>query len=281
LQIQWYPGHMAKAKKLISESVKLVDMVIEVLDARIPASSINPEFDAYFSDKLRVVVLNKNDHADPEISQKWAENFRIKGLDVHLINSLSSSDIKRLKKSILALSEKKRNSIKQKKGINKVIRTMVVGIPNVGKSTLINSLSGAAKAKVGNKPGVTQGKQWVKVHNYLELLDTPGLLWPKLDDKTTALHLAYTGCIKEEILDLEEIARHFLDEMTQAYPDAILNRFGIDPNLKSGFALLDDICEKRGWIKSGGLPDRKRGAKQLLDEYRSGKLGRITLESPS
>jgi len=271
---------MAKAKRLIAESLKMVDMVIELLDARIPRSSTNPDFEAMFADKIKIVVLNKKDYSDAEVSKAWLSWFETLGVRAIMLNSLDRSDIRKLKELIFALAENKRNEIKQKKGINKTIRAMVIGIPNVGKSTLINSLAGSAKTKTGDRPGVTKAKQWVRIHPFVELLDTPGLLWPRLDDERTALHLAYTGAIKEEILDVEEIAHFLLEELKASYPDALKARYFLEDLQGNGLEILERICIRRGWLQSEGLPDTQRGAKQVLDEFKSGKLGPMSLEYP-
>ena len=280
MNINWYPGHMVKAKRLINENLKLVDMVIELLDARIPASSTNPDFQSMFQSKIRVAVLNKSDYADPEKIGIWMKYYENQGEKTLTINSLDKQDVKRLQKTVFELADRKRREIKQRKGINKTVRAMVVGIPNVGKSTLINRFSGTAKTKTGDRPGVTQTKQWVKVTPYFELLDAPGLLWPKLEQERTGLHLAYTGSIKEEIMDLEEIAYRFLEEMAELYPRFLMDRYRLEDLKKKGHELLKDIAESRGWLQPGGIPDLRRGAKQVLDEYQSGVLGRTTLELP-
>lgn len=280
MKINWYPGHMARAKKLISENLKLVDMVIELVDARIPQSSTNPDFQELFQNKIRVVLLNKNDYADPFKTAEWLEHFKSQDVTALPINALNKDDINKVKRTLFDLAEKKRSEIKARKGINKTIRAMVVGIPNVGKSTLINSISRSAKARTGNKPGVTKAKQWVKVSPFFEMLDTPGLLWPRLDDERTGLHLSYTGSIKEEILDIEEIAHYFVEEMTALYPNLLKERYQVDILDKKGYEILEDISIKRGWLKSGGIADTGRGAKQILDEYQTGKIGRTTLELP-
>ncbi|NLC42797.1 MAG: ribosome biogenesis GTPase YlqF [Clostridiales bacterium] len=280
MNINWYPGHMAKAKRLINENLKLVDMVIELLDARIPNSSTNPDFQSLYQNKIRVVVLNKSDYADADKTKLWKDYYEKQDITVLTINSLNKKDIQKLKKSLFALADEKQKEIKQRKGINKTIRTMVVGIPNVGKSTLINAISGSAKTKTGDRPGVTKTKQWVKVSPYFELLDTPGLLWPKLDDKNTGLHLAYTGSIKEEIMDLDEIVFRFLEEMSLLYPRHLTERYRIQDLDKKGHEILTDISVNRGWLQSGGVPDLTRAAKQVLDEYQAGTLGRTTLELP-
>lgn len=258
----------------------MVDMVIEILDARIPYSSTNPDLQRIMSDKYRLIVLNKSDFADPDKNREWIAWYKEKGINGISINSLNQADVNRVKKEVLDLSQEKRKLIKQKKGINKTMRIMVAGIPNVGKSTFINSFLGRRKAKTGDKPGVTKEKQWVGINPYLELLDTPGLLWPKLDDDETTLHLSYTGSIKEEVLNLEEIAHYFIEEIRLLCPSALQQRYGISDIEGRGYEVLERICIKRGWLRSGASPDTQRGAKQVLDEFKSGKLGRITLELP-
>jgi ribosome biogenesis GTPase A len=280
MKINWYPGHMAKAKRLINENLKLVDMVIELLDARIPRTSTNPDFQKMFQNKIRIVILNKSDYADAQKTAVWQKFYEEQGVKVIVMNALNRQDIKQARRALFAIADEKRKEIKERKGINKTIRGMVAGIPNVGKSTFINSFAGSGKAKTGDRPGVTKAKQWVRVTPFFELLDTPGLLWPRLDDKHTGLHLAYTGAIKEEILDLEEVAHHFLEEIASLYPQFLRERYSLEDLNKKGFELLEAVSVNRSWLKSGGVPDTQRGAKQILDEFQSGQLGRITLELP-
>jgi len=271
---------MAKARKLISEDIKLVDIVIELLDARIPASSTNPDFRSLYTDKIRVVILNKADFADPVITHQWIEHYQKQSFPVIAINALNKKDINNVKKLLFSLAEERREKIKQLKGINKTIRAMVIGIPNVGKSTFINSISGKSKAKTGDRPGITKSKQWVRVTSFFELLDTPGLLWPKLEEKIIGLHLAYIGSIKDEIIQIEEVAFHFLEEMSKYYPPLLKERFQLSNLNKKGFELLEEIALKRGWLQSGGIADLHKAAKQVLYEYQSGVIGRTTLELP-
>lgn len=280
MNINWYPGHMARAKRIIKENLRLVDMVIELLDARIPASSTNPDFQTLFQNKIRVIVLNKSDYADPHKTETWKDNYEKQGIPVLPINSLNQKDIRQAKKVLYDLADKKQKEIKQRRGINKTIRAMVAGIPNVGKSTFINSISGRLKAKTGDRPGVTRDKQWVKISPFFELLDTPGLLWPKLSEEHIGLHLAYTGSIKEEIMQQEEIAFRFLEEIAKLYPRHLMDRYHLKELNKRGYEILQDISINRGWLGPGGMPDLTRAAKQVLDEFQSGLLGRITLELP-
>lgn len=279
--IHWYPGHMSKAKRVIQESIKLVDLVIEVRDARIPRSSTNPEFVALCKNKQRLILLNKKDLADPLMTRRWVDFFKSQGMWVEAVNCLDMSDINRLRKSIIQFAGERRRIVYQQKGIYKPTRAMVVGIPNVGKSTVINGLAKSAKARVGDKPGVTRGKQWIRVHPYVEFLDTPGLLWPRAEDQTAMLHLAYIGSISDDVIDMVEVAVSFIDTLRGLYPQAIQKRYGInDIESMDGYSVLEAICLNQKWIRDGGNPDVDRGARQLLQDYRSGRLGALTLETP-
>lgn len=280
MNINWYPGHMAKAKRLISESLKLVDMLLEIRDARVPISSGNPDFDVLYSNKSRIVFLNKSDIADPSITSDWVNWFEGEGIKAVPINSLDPGEAARGKAVILERAEEFHREILNRRGVKKTIRGMVIGIPNVGKSAFINGIAGGKKAKTGNRPGVTKAKQWIRVNPYLELLDTPGLLWPRLDQRDVALNLAYTRTIKEEILDIEEIAHYFLEKAKLEFPKALISRYGeLDMGLK-GFEILEEICLRKGWIQAGGVAHTERGAGHVLDDFQQGKLGRITLELP-
>ncbi|HPT77830.1 MAG TPA: ribosome biogenesis GTPase YlqF [Candidatus Atribacteria bacterium] len=280
MNINWYPGHMAKAKQMMQESLKLVDMVIELLDARAPSSSSNPDFNALYAGKVRYVVLNKSDYADKTKTETWLNHFEKQNIKAIAANALNNTDIKRVRDLLFDLAKAKQLEIKQRKGINKTIRAMVVGIPNVGKSTFINSIAGAAKAKTGDKPGVTKARQWVRITPYFELLDTPGMLWPRLDNARTGLHLAYIGSIKEEIIDIEEVAAHFLEDMTCLYPRHLSERYKLEDLNQDGHKLLEAIAAKRGMLKPGMVPDTERCARVILNEYQAGLLGATTLELP-
>lgn len=280
MKINWYPGHMAKAKRQASENLKIVDMVVELLDARIPKSSTNPDFQRIFQNKIRVIVFNKNDYADPAKLRHWVDHYTAQGVAVQPMNALNRQDIKRVKDAIFQIADQKRAEIYARKRIHKTIRAMVVGIPNVGKSTFINSLAGAGKAKTEDRPGVTKGPQMVRVTPYFELLDTPGLLWPNLEEEITGLHLAYTGAIREEILDIEEVANAFLVEMAANYPDLVKKRYNLEALPDTGPEILEAIAKSRGWLRSGGNIDSARAARQILDEYQAGLIGRTTLELP-
>lgn len=279
ITINWYPGHMAKARRELAESLKLIDVIVEIVDARAPAASRNPDFDDLFASKSRVVLLNKSDLADPSASKAWMKEYRTKGISAGEIVSTSNSG---KAQAVRLIEEAAREEVERMKakGVNKTIRALVVGIPNVGKSTFINRIAGEARAKVGDKPGVTKGKQWVKITPYLELLDSPGLLWPKLENQTMARHLAYLGSIRDEVLELEELAWNLIRELRSICPDALYARFKkLDDNTPEE-ELLDAVAKSRGLILKGGVFDTERAAKILLDEFRSGKIGRITLETP-
>lgn len=278
MDINWYPGHMAKAKRLITESLKAVDLVIEILDSRIPVSSRNPDFDDMFVNKQRIVIMNKKDLADAAITDKWIEYFKIKGIDAFSVTSIDTVNRKRIldfiKKSTVPIVGKYRA-----KGMNKTIRCMVVGIPNSGKSTFINMLCGKTKAKSEDRPGVTKSNQWIKVGNTLEVMDTPGVLWPKLDEEKVALNLSFTGSIKDDIVDIEELSCKLLERLGHGYFDRIHERYEI-PKMDNGIVMLEQLCKRRGFILKGGEYDYERGSKVLLDEFRGGVLGRISLEEP-
>lgn len=277
--IQWYPGHMAKARRMLQENLKLIDVVVELIDARAPAATRNPDFDALFREKARVVLLNKSDLADPETSRAWLAWFRAQGVLAESIVSTSNSG----KKQAIALIEQAaapRVERMRERGVNKVVRVMIVGIPNVGKSTFINRIAGQVRAQVGDKPGVTKGKQWVKITPHLELMDTPGLLWPKLEVERYARHLAFLGSIKDDVMDVEQLAGELLFELMRRRPEAVMDRYAKTALDMEPAALLEAVCESRAFILSGGVLDTERAARIVLDEYRAGKLARVTLESP-
>lgn len=281
MNIQWYPGHMTKAKRMMEENIKLVDVVIEMLDARVPLSSRNPELSNIAKSKPRIIILNKIDLADNEMTKKWTNIFKAEGAQVVEVNA---RDGKGMNNVLITAKEVCKEKIQRNiaRGIiNKPIRAMVVGIPNVGKSTFINKLVGKASAKTGNKPGVTKGKQWIKVKKDFELLDTPGLLWPKFEDKQVGISLALIGSIKEEILDTRELAFHAIDFMRNNYKNQFLEKYDIENiDNKELIDILEEITLKRNIIKTGSVPDTDRMAIILLDEFRNGKLGRITLDLP-
>lgn len=279
MQIQWYPGHMAKARRQLAESLKLVDVVVELVDARAPLATRNPDFDDLFRDKPRICLLNKADLADEEQTRRWAQWYRAQGIQAIPFSASSGKGKERVVRAIEAAA---RPVVERylKRGVKKTVRAMVVGIPNVGKSSLINRLKGASSAKAGDKPGVTRGRQWIVLGPYLELLDTPGLLWPKFDDPKAALHLAYLGSIREEIMDLQRLSSSLLEELCILAPQSLAARYKIEDVSASGDSLLETACQRRGWLLKGGAYDLERGAQIVLDEFRGGKLGRISLEGP-
>ena len=281
MNIQWYPGHMTKAKRQMMEDIKLIDLVIELVDARIPLSSRNPDIDNIAQNKARLVLLNKSDMADENYTSQWAEYFENKGFHVCVINALKASDMKQIneivKKACAAKIERDlRRGIK-----NRPVRAMVVGIPNVGKSTFINTFARKGAAKTGNKPGVTKGKQWIKLSSSLELLDTPGILWPKFEDQSVGVKLAMIGSIKDEIMNIEELAWELIDMLQQLYPEQFYGFYGI--NAEDGdkpAQILEKIAIARGCIAKGAEADTLRAANLLLENFRNGKIGRFTLERP-
>ncbi len=276
--IQWYPGHMAKARRMLIENLKLIDVVIEIVDARAPRSTSNPDFDELFANKTRIAVLNKSDLADPATTKRWVNYYAQQGITAIPFVSTGSD-----KKSIISMIDRAasaRVESMRKKGVQKTVRVMVVGIPNVGKSTFINCIAGAVRAQVGDKPGVTRGKQWVKITPYLELMDTPGLLWPKLDNAIYAQRLAFLGSVKDDIMDVEELAALLLTTLQQKCPDALQKRYkAILPDTPKE-ELLIALCKSRGFLLSGGESDTERGARIALDEFRAGRIARVTLDDP-
>lgn len=280
MNIQWYPGHMTKTRRQIEADLKQVDAVCEIVDARIPMSSRNPDIDAICGDKPRIMILNRMDLADPTASQRWADYFRNKGMAVVMTDCKSRKGITSFQPAVRSVLREKieRNAAR---GMNKPVRIMIVGIPNVGKSTFINQVSGRKGAKAENRPGVTRGKQWVTVDNGLLLLDTPGILWPKFEDPNTGMMLAYTGAVKDGILDIEELACNLIALLHKRYPEALKERYGIEAEQGiPGYELLELAGRRRGYLISGGEINTERMAKVLVDEYRSGKLGKFTLEEP-
>ena len=280
MNIQWYPGHMTKTRRQIEADLKLVDAVCEIVDARIPISSRNPDIDAICGNKPRIMILNRMDLADPDMTRRWLDYYRSKGMAALATDCKTKKGINNFQPAVRSVLKEKiaRNA---EKGMNKPIRIMVVGIPNVGKSTLINQISGRKGAKAENRPGVTRGKQWVTVDSGLLLLDTPGILWPKFEDPNVGMMLAYTGAVKENVIDTEELACFLMELLWKHYPDMVRERYKVDvPAGTPGYELLEEAGRKRGFLISGGEINTERMAKVLLDEFRSGKLGHFTLESP-
>lgn len=285
MNVQWYPGHMAKAKRMMQENIKLIDVVIELVDARIPYSSKNPDIDQLGKGKSRVILLNKFDMADPGYTNAWRAYYESKGYFVALVNSKNGTGVKQVKDVIFKACEAKIERDRKKGILNRPVRAMVVGIPNVGKSTFINSFVGKASAKTGNKPGVTKGKQWIRLNNNIELLDTPGILWPKFEDQAVGLRLAMIGSINDTIINTTELSLELIRFLSGTYPAALVDRYGIEPfgkleNLSDSTRVLEQIALKRGCLIKGGEADHDRAALLVLDDFRSLKLGTITLEYP-
>lgn len=278
--INWYPGHMAKAKRMLADNVKLVDVIIEIVDARAPLACRNPDFEDLFKNKIRIIILNKSDLSSKPQNKAWIGYFRDRGIMAAELVSTNSG----MRKNTVALIERAGaetvNRFREK-GINKTLRAMVVGIPNVGKSTFINCIAGTSKAQVGDKPGVTRSKQWVKITDFLELMDTPGMLWGKLDNEILAKHLAYIGSIRDDILDVEELAGSLLLDLMRICPEQVIARYRkLSKEMNQPEELLEGVCRSRGFILSGGLCDTERASRIILDEYREGKIARIALENP-
>lgn len=277
MEINWYPGHMARAKRQLSDQLSRVDVVIELCDARLPFSSRNPDLMRLTAKKERVLLLGKSDLADPNLTNQWLNIFRAQGLTCQAL------DMNKQAKSALALIDRAAKETVERaaqRGIKKTVRAMVVGVPNVGKSTLINRLHGGSIAKVGDMPGVTRANQWVKISPYLELMDSPGLLWPRLDDPLAARRLAYIAAIRDEVVDTAQLSIQLLTDLIDMAPQAVQERFKIKDLSLRGPELLDAVCQGRGFLMKGGMYDTERACKVILDEFRGGKLGRITLEAP-
>ena len=280
MNIQWYPGHMTKTRRQIEADLKQVDAVCEIVDARIPVSSRNPDIDAICGSKPRVIVLNRIDLADPNATKKWSDYFKKKGMTVVCTDCKS-------RKGIADFNPAVRHACREKierdaaRGMNRAVRLMVVGIPNVGKSTLINQISGRKGAKAENRPGVTRGKQWVTVDSGLQLLDTPGILWPKFEDPEVGMMLAYTGAVKEGVIDMEELACRLMELLHKFYPQTLVDRYKVEAEPGTpGWQLLEMAGRKRGFLMARAEVNTERMAKVLMDEFRSGKLGKFTLEMP-
>jgi len=280
MNIHWYPGHMTKTRRQIEADLKQVDAVCEIVDARIPMSSRNPDIDVICGSKPRIIVLNRMDLADPAATKKWAAYFKSKGMAVIATDCKTRRGISDFTPAArLACKEKLERDAAR--GMNRPLRVMVVGIPNVGKSTLINQISGRKGAKAENRPGVTRGKQWVTVDAGLQLLDTPGILWPKFEDPEVGMMLAYTGAVKEGVIDLEELASRLMELLHKFYPQTLLERYKVEaPEGTPGWELLELAGRKRGFLLARGEINTERMAKVLVDEFRSGKLGKFTLEMP-
>ena len=277
MNINWYPGHMAKAKKQMQEDLKLVDVIIEILDARIPYSSKNPDIEKMSNGKQRVILLNKSDMADEKVTVEWKKYYESKGYFVAVINSKTGAGVKSTVDIISKACAEKLERDRKKGILARSLRAMIAGIPNSGKSTFINSLSGKSCTKTGNKPGVTTGKQWIRLNKQVELLDTPGILWPKFEDNRVGLNIAFIGSINDEILYPEDLAYELIKRLCELYPGCLNARYGIDESCDAN-KCIDDIAIKRGCLKKGAEPDREKASKLILDDFREVKLGRITLE---
>ena len=281
MNIQWYPGHMTKTRRQMEEDVKFVDMVAEVVDARIPISSRNPDIDSMVGDRNRMIIFNRCDQADPAQTAKWLAWYAQRGYAVLETDAKSGKGVNRFSNVVKAALKDKIAAWQAKGQVGRPVRIMVVGVPNVGKSTFINKVAKRKSAKAGDRPGVTRGKQWVNVDSGLDLLDTPGILWPKFEDEKTGMHLAFTGAVKDEVMDSEALACGLMELLRDRYPNALTERYKLTPDAElQGWELLETAARKRGMLISGGEVDTERMSKVLLDEFRGGKLGRFTLERP-
>ena len=279
MHFQWYPGHMTKAKRQMQEDIKLIDLVIELVDSRVPLSSRNPDIDELGKNKARLILLNKTDLADDRQNEAWSAYFQAKGFYVVKIDARRNNGMKTIQNVILEACQEKIER-DRKRGIkNRPVRAMVVGIPNVGKSTFINTFAGKACTKTGNKPGVTKGKQWIRLNKNVELLDTPGILWPKFEDQMVGLRLALIGSIKDEILNIDELALELIKFLQANYAGLLNGRYEVDESLEP-VKVLEDVAIRRNCIQKGGEPDFSKAATLMIDEFRSGRIGKITLEFP-
>ena len=280
MHFQWYPGHMTKAKRMMQENIKLIDLVIELVDARIPLSSRNPDIDDLGKNKARLILLNKSDLSDERKNEAWASYFKAKGFYVVKLDARRRNSMKEIQNVILEACKEKIERDRRRGIKNRPVRAMVVGIPNVGKSTFINTFAGKACAKTGNKPGVTKGKQWIRLNKGLELLDTPGILWPKFEDQSVGMRLAMIGSIKDEILNTDELALNLIRFLMEHYPGRLTERYGCEETAQEALTVYEEIARRRGCIKKGQELDYTKTGMLLLDDFRSGKIGRITLELP-
>ena len=279
MHFQWYPGHMTKAKRMMQEDIKLIDLVIELVDARVPISSRNPDIDELGKNKARLILLNKADLAEEKWNDAWMEYFKSKGYLCVKVNSKKGGGVKSIQSVIQEACKEKMERDRKRGILNRPVRAMVVGIPNVGKSTFINALAGKAAAKTGNKPGVTKGKQWIRLNKNVELLDTPGILWPKFEDQLVGLKLAFIGSIKDEILNTEELAAEFIKFVQNAYPGTLAEKYSIE-EMEDPYESLTKIAESRHCLVRGNELDTEKAAVLLLDDFRNGRIGRLTIEYP-
>lgn len=280
MNINWYPGHMKKTRESIQKNLSMVDIVLELIDARIPNSSQNPIIDSIVCEKPRIIILNKADLANSVGNKKWEDYFLKKGIETISLNSLDGRGIDKLLEIANRLTMEKMNAYKNRGVINRPIRAMILGIPNVGKSTLINTLSKRKGTRTGNRPGITKTNQWIKTKGNLELLDTPGILWPKFEDPNVGLNLAFTGAIKDEILDTETLGLRLIEKLLLIFPELLINRYGIEIEGKESLQVMEDIGRRRGCIVRGGEVDYNGVSNIILDEFRKGIIGKVTLEFP-
>ncbi len=283
--LHWYPGHMTKAVRQMKEDIKLIDVFIELVDARIPISSRNPDIDELAGNKARVILLNKADMADDRATEGWIKFFAEKGMLAVKLNSRSGNGVKDVKSAINEAAKEKMERDRKRGILNRPVRAMVAGIPNVGKSTFINSFAGRAVTKTGNKPGVTKGKQWIRLNKQVELLDTPGILWPKFEDKSIAEHLAFIGSIRDEVIEKRELSIKLISELEKNYGGLIDKTYGLEKDdvndeSENNIKILTKLAERRALIKKGGEPDTDKAAYLILDDFKNGRLGKITLEKP-
>lgn len=279
MNYQWYPGHMTKARRMMQENLSLVDLIIELVDARVPQSSRNPDIDALGKNKYRLILLGKADLADPKANQRWMSYFREKGIPALEINAKSGKGVKSIQGLVQEVCREKIERDRKRGILNRPVRAMVAGIPNVGKSTFINAFAGRTCTKTGNKPGVTKGKQWIRMNKGIELLDTPGILWPKFEDQKVGMRLAFIGSINDEILQIEELSLDLIAFLQAEYPGRLLERFEVDEK-QAPLDVLLEISRRRRCFLKGEEPDLRKASAILIDEFRSGKLGGITLELP-
>ena len=276
--INWYPGHMAKTRRLLQDQIKRIDLIIEICDARLPFSSRNPELAEMTARKRRLLFMNKSDLADPVMNKAWLRFFHDQGIDAYLTDATKMRGKETI--SLIDRATKEMVAKALEKGVRKTVRAMIIGIPNVGKSTLINRLYGRSVTQIGDRPGVTRSSQWVRVSPYLELLDTPGLLWPRLDDQISARRLCYIGSVKDDVVDLFDLAINLLEDLCEIVPQKVAERYHIQDTSLRGQDLIDSVCRGRGWLMKGAEYDYDRCCSVVLDEFRAGKLGRITFEKP-
>ena len=277
MNVQWYPGHMTKAKRQMQEDIKLIDLIIELVDSRVPLASRNPDIDELGKNKARLILLNKSDLGDERQNEAWKAYFQGKGFYVVKVDSRSGSGMKAIQAAIQEACKEKTERDRRRGIKNRPVRAMVAGIPNVGKSTFINTFAGKACAKTGNKPGVTKGKQWIRLNKSVELLDTPGILWPKFEDQEVGMRLAYIGSIKDDILNIEELALGLIGYLQEFYPSFLSERYGLEGEQKP-LDILTAVAKARGCLKKGEELDYEKASRLLLEEFRSGNLGRVTLE---